>query len=49
MEKEAKINPALLKLIKEWIQNRKTGKLIINFFEGGACNVNKQESVKLDE
>jgi hypothetical protein len=49
MEEEAKINPALLKLIKEWIQNRKHGKLVINFFKGGITSVNKQETVKLPE
>jgi hypothetical protein len=49
MEEEAKINPALLRLIGEWIKNRKTGKLVINFFKGGVSNVNKQESVKLPE
>ena len=32
----------LIKLITEWIRDKKTGSLTINFFKGGIRNVNKK-------
>lgn len=38
----------IFKIIKEWNSKRKTGKISINFFQGGIPNINLSESVKLD-
>ena len=39
----------LIALIKEWIDNRKTGSITINFFKGGIANLIKKESIKLTQ
>lgn len=39
----------LIKLIKEWLESKKTGKIIINFFKGGISNIEKHESIKIDK
>jgi len=41
------MNTHLTKLIKEWIEKKKTGKIVINFFKGGISSVNKEETIKL--
>jgi len=37
----------LVHLIEKWIVEKKTGKIIINFFKGGISNVEKHESIKI--
>jgi len=37
----------LLKLIQEWIEKKKVGKITISFFKGGISHVKKEEIVKL--
>ena len=41
------MNTHLTSLIKEWIEKKKTGKIVINFFKGGISSVNKEETIKL--
>ena len=35
----------LIKLIKSWIIESRTGSLTINFYKGGIRNVNKTETI----
>ena len=37
----------IFKLINEWIRNKKTGKIVINFFKGGISSISKEEMMKL--
>ena len=39
----------IIKLIETWIEERKTGRLTLNFFRGGISSINKTETEKLDE
>lgn len=41
------MNKHLSKLVEEWMQKEKTGKITINFFKGGVSSVNKEETIKL--
>ena len=40
---------ALIELIKHWIAEKKTGKVIINFFKGGISSVDKHETIKISK
>ncbi len=39
----------LVALIREWIEQKKVGKITINFFKGGITNINIEESKKLED
>ena len=39
----------LIDLIRKWITEKRTGKIIINFFKGGISSVDKHETVKLGQ
>lgn len=47
MESEGK--EGLYQIIQEWIDNRMTGSIKINFFKGGIANLNLTESIKIDD
>lgn len=36
-------------LIKLWIEQKKVGKITINFFKGGITNINIEESKKIED
>jgi hypothetical protein len=36
-------------IIREWIEQKKVGKITINFFKGGITNVVIEESKKLED
>ena len=38
----------IIEIIKDWIDNQKTGSIQINFFKGGIGNLNLSNSIKLD-
>ena len=38
----------IIEVIKNWIDNRKTGSIQINFFKGHIANLNLNNSIKLD-
>ena len=38
----------ITKILKEWIDEKKTGSIQINFFKGGIGNLNLSNSIKLD-
>lgn len=38
----------VLTLIKEWIKNKNTGSITINFFKGGISSVKKETVIKKD-
>ena len=38
---------SILKLIQEWIDKKKVGKITISFFKGGISHVKKEEVIKL--
>lgn len=38
----------IVKILKDWIDNKKTGSIQINFFRGGIGNLNLNKSIKLD-
>lgn len=40
---------AIFRLIKSWIEEKKTGRLIFNFFKGGLSSVGLEETKKLTE
>jgi len=39
----------LVKLIKKWISDRKTGNIQINFFKGGISCVKMEETIKIQK
>lgn len=39
----------LIKLIKEWIDQKKTGSITVNFFKGGLASVKKEEVLKISK
>lgn len=43
------MNEYLINLIREWVKNKKTGKLVINFFRGTVVSANKEETIKLTD
>jgi len=38
----------LIELIKNWIFEKKTGSIQVNFFRGGISSIKKEETVKLN-
>jgi len=38
----------VIEIIRDWIENQKTGSIQINFFKGGIGNLNLSNSIKLD-
>lgn len=39
----------LIALIRLWIEQKKVGKITINFFKGGITNINIEESKKIED
>ena len=39
----------IIALIKLWIEQKKVGKITINFFKGGITNINIEESKKIED
>ncbi len=39
----------IIKLIKTWIEERKTGRLVFNFFKGGLSSIGIEETKKLSD
>lgn len=39
----------IITIIREWIENKKSGSLQINFYAGGISSVNVNETIKLDK
>ena len=39
----------IIKLIKTWIEERRTGRLVFHFFKGGLSSVGIEETKKLSE
>ncbi len=39
----------IIKLIREWIIQRRTGQISLNFYQGGISSINKIQTEKLDD
>lgn len=39
----------LIALIREWIEQKKVGKITINFFKGGVSSIHIEEVKKIEE
>ena len=44
-----KLMDEIIKLIREWIIQRRTGQISLNFYQGGISSINKIQTEKLDD